>query len=110
MMSVYGSAHPDVVALKKRIAAIEARPNQSAEKEAARGATDIKALADSGDPNAIRLAAQLASSEAELEDIKNTQTKLRARIPDLQHRIEQTPQVAQGLLCGPGLSIVVNRR
>ena len=99
LMGVYGSAHPDVVALKKRIAAIEARPAPSqTEKDAVSEAADIKALADSGDPNAIRLAAQLASNEAELEDTKNSETKLRARITDLHHRIEQTPQVEQGLL------------
>ena len=99
MLGTYGSAHPDVIALKRRIAAIEARPAPSQEeKDAVSNAADIKALADSGDPNAIRLAAQLASNEAELEDIKNTKIKLRARITDLQHRIEQTPQVEQGLL------------
>jgi polysaccharide chain length determinant protein (PEP-CTERM system associated) len=98
MMGTYGSAHPDVIALKRRIAAIEARPDATAEKNATSDTANIKALADSGDPSAIRLAAQLASNEAELEDIKNTETKLRAKITDLQHRIEQTPQVQQGLL------------
>lgn len=101
LLGVYGPAHPDVIALKKRIAAIEAAQSKnttSAVQDAESTKDDIKALANSGDPQSIQLAAQLASNEATLEDLRNTEKQLRAKITNLHHDIDQTPQVEQGLL------------
>lgn len=99
LLGVYGPAHPDVVSLKKRIAAIEAeRASPSKQPAAEPTDADIKALAATGNPDAIRLAAQLASNKAQLEDLKNTKAQLQARIADLKQRVERTPEVEQGLL------------
>lgn len=99
LLGVYGEAHPDVVALKKRIAALEAQsPAQTPDSGQTSDDVDIQALAKSGDPAAVKLAAQLASNEAELKDLKEAEARLRTSISDLQARIEQTPQVEQGLL------------
>lgn len=99
MLGVYGPQHPDVLALKRRIATVEAeQAKRGNSPEATTSDDEIKALANSGDPNAIRIAAQLAANKAEIEDLHKSETDLQAKIADLQHRIEQTPQVEQGLL------------
>jgi succinoglycan biosynthesis transport protein ExoP len=99
LLGVYGSAHPDVIALKKRIAAVEADRAKQGSKPASDASDDeIRALANSGDPNAIRIAAQLAANKSELGELKTSETQLQAKIADLKQRIEQTPEVEQGLL------------
>jgi polysaccharide chain length determinant protein (PEP-CTERM system associated) len=98
LQGVYGPAHPDVVALKKRIAAIEAERAAPAQKATQPTDDEIKSLAATGNPDAIRLAAQLASNTAQLEDLKNTEAQLNDRIADLKRRVERTPEVEQGLL------------
>jgi protein tyrosine kinase modulator len=99
MMGIYGAAHPDVMVLKRRIAALEAQGGtQGAAAPSSEDEVDIQALAKSGDPAAVKLAAQLASNYAEIKDLKDTEARLTATIADLQARTERTPQVEQGLL------------
>lgn len=83
----YSDAHPDVVRLRRRIAALEKTIRQTDDD----GPT--KAADAPNNPAYIKLKADLAATDTEIKSLKNQEKALRKRIAQLERQVTKAPQV-----------------
>ena len=87
----YTDAHPDVIALKRRIAELQAELRLHP-GHAGAGETDVPA-----DPGLAEIQSRVASADARLTSLRFQEKGLRERIAELQGQILETPKVELGL-------------
>lgn len=89
LLRQYSERHPDVLALARQIAALEATLGQ-----------DQSLATPSSVPENLlvaRVEAKIAAAQGRLESLRNQEKELRARIEGVEAEILQTPQVERGL-------------
>ena len=87
-----GEEHPDVIRTRKVIASLEKEIAQA--KPASKEAGSVKPE----NPAYIMTQSQLSSTVHDLEALKTTQAKMKARTEDLAQRLEKTPMIEQEYL------------
>lgn len=85
--AVYGSAHPDLRRLRRRIALLER------EVESAPSDEENEPSATVPDPAKAQIETQISSAEARLVSLREQKRALQGKIEKLQARIMQTPQI-----------------
>ena len=89
--AVYGSAHPDLRSLRRRIALLER------EAKSARGRQAGGASATVADPATMQIEAQIISADVRLASLREQKQELQEKIEGMQANIIETPLVEKEL-------------
>jgi len=95
MATTYKETHPDLQALKRKIAALETGTRQSGAKGA--GAAPVPAMTET-DLITAKVHAKINAANASLASLAQQQKSLHGKIGQLEHEIIQSPQVERGLI------------
>jgi polysaccharide biosynthesis transport protein len=87
----YTDVHPDVIALKRRIAEVQAEIRSRSAQAA------LEEVAISDDPGFVEFQSRIAAADARLTSLRVQEKSLRERIAQLQGQILETPKVELGL-------------
>lgn len=91
LVAIYKEAHPDVRALKRKIAALESGGSEQA------ATPDNKPVNQEASLDVAKVEAKISAANARVASLAQQQKALRARMGQYEGQIVQTPQVERGL-------------